>query len=157
MFVQCAKFVKAHQGVVDDISIYGQESNPGTWKMAKMNLAIRGISGNLGTKNGDSFTDDQHKSLRADYILANPPYNLKEYWKETLEGDGRWLFGTPDKKNANYAWLQHMLHHLNPVNGVMGTVLANGALSNLPRRMNSVRREQRRKKNNRRAGHIWAE
>lgn len=126
MFVQCAKFVKAHQGVVDDISIYGQESNPGTWKMAKMNLAIRGISGNLGTKNGDSFTDDQHKSLRADYILANPPYNLKEYWKETLEGDGRWLFGTPDKKNANYAWLSIMYAKLAP-SGKAAILMPNGA------------------------------
>ena len=126
MFVQCAKFVKAHQGVVDDISIYGQESNPGTWKMAKMNLAIRGISGNLGTKNGDSFTDDQHKSLRADYILANPPYNLKEYWKETLEGDGRWLFGTPDKKNANYAWLSIMYAKLAPT-GKAAILMPNGA------------------------------
>ena len=94
--------------------------------MAKMNLAIRGISGNLGTKNGDSFTDDQHKSLRADYILANPPYNLKEYWKETLEGDGRWLFGTPDKKNANYAWLSIMYAKLAP-QGKAAILMPNGA------------------------------
>lgn len=89
MFVQCEKFVKEHQGTVDDLSIFGQEINPGTWKMAKMNLAIRGIEGNLGDINGDSFTDDKHKDLRADYILANPPYNLKEYWSPTLEGDPR--------------------------------------------------------------------
>lgn len=126
MFVQCAKFVKAHRGQVDNISIFGQESNPGTWKMAKMNLAIRGLEGNLGTKNGDSFTDDQHKALRADYILANPPYNLKEYWKETLEGDGRWLFGTPDKKNANYAWLSIMYAKLAP-NGKAAILMPNGA------------------------------
>ena len=126
MFVQCAKFVEAHQGDVENISIYGQEVNPGTWKMAKMNLAIRGLSGNLGTKNGDSFTDDQHKGLRADYILANPPYNLKEYWKETLEGDGRWLFGTPDKKNANYAWLSIMYSKLAP-KGKAAILMPNGA------------------------------
>ena len=101
MFVQCSKFVKEHRGKVDDISIYGQESNPGTWKMAKMNLAIRGLSGDLGDRNGDSFTDDLHKSLRADFILANPPYNIKDYWKPSLEGDPRWVFGKPDVKNAN--------------------------------------------------------
>lgn len=89
MFVQCSKFVKEHQGQVDNISIFGQESNPGTWKMAKMNLAIRGLEGNLGERNGNSFTDDLHKTLRADFIIANPPYNLKEYWKPSLAGDPR--------------------------------------------------------------------
>lgn len=126
MFVQCEKFVKEHQGVVDDLSIYGQEVNPGTWKMAKMNLAIRGIEGDLGESNGDSFTDDKHKDLRADYILANPPYNLKEYWKAELEGDPRWLFGTPDKKNANYAWLELMYSKLAP-KGVAAILMPNGA------------------------------
>lgn len=126
MFVQCEKFVKEHQGVVDDLSIYGQEANPGTWKMAKMNLAIRGIEGDLGESNGDSFTDDKHKDLRADYILANPPYNLKEYWKAELEGDPRWLFGTPDKKNANYAWLELMYSKLAP-KGVAAILMPNGA------------------------------
>ena len=126
MFVQCEKFVKEHQGTVDDLSIFGQEVNPGTWKMAKMNLAIRGIEGNLGESNGDSFTDDKHKDLRADYILANPPYNLKEYWSSTLEGDPRWVFGRPDEKNANYAWLELMYAKLAP-NGKAAILMPNGA------------------------------
>ncbi len=126
MFVQCEKFVKEHQGLVDDLSIYGQEANPGTWKMAKMNLAIRGIEGDLGESNGDSFTDDKHKDLRADYILANPPYNLKEYWKAELEGDPRWIFGKPDEKNANYAWLELMYSKLAP-KGLAAILMPNGA------------------------------
>lgn len=126
MFVQCEKFVKEHQGEIDDLSIYGQEVNPGTWKMAKMNLAIRGIEGDLGESQGDSFTDDKHKGLRADYILANPPYNLKEYWKAELEGDSRWIFGTPDKKNANYAWLELMYSKLAP-KGKAAILMPNGA------------------------------
>lgn len=126
MFVQCSKFVKEHQGNVDDISIYGQESNPGTWKMAKMNLAIRGLSGDLGESNGDSFTNDLHKSLRADFILANPPYNVKDYWKPSLDGDPRWVFGTPDKKNANYAWLELMYAKLAP-KGKAAILMPNGA------------------------------
>lgn len=126
MFVQCEKFVKEHQGLVDDLSIYGQEANPGTWKMAKMNLAIRGIEGNLGESNGNSFTDDKHKDLRADYILANPPYNLKEYWKAELEGDPRWIFGKPDEKNANYAWLELMYSKLAP-KGLAAILMPNGA------------------------------
>lgn len=126
MFVQCSKFVKEHQGNIDDISIYGQESNPGTWKMAKMNLAIRGIEGDLGESNGDSFTDDKHKTLRADYILANPPYNLDDYWKPSLEGDPRWLFGKPDTKNANYAWLSLMYAKLAP-QGKAAILMPNGA------------------------------
>ena len=126
MFVQCEKFVKEHQGLVDDLSIYGQEANPGTWKMAKMNLAIRGIEGDLGESNGDSFTDDKHKDLRADYILANPPYNLKEYWKAELEGDPRWVFGKPDEKNANYAWLELMYSKLAP-KGLAAILMPNGA------------------------------
>lgn len=126
MFVQCSKFVKEHQGLVDDISIFGQEANPGTWKMAKMNLAIRGLEGNLGEKNADSFTEDQHKSLRADFIIANPPYNLKEYWKPSLEGDARWVFGKPDEKNANYAWLSLMYAKLAP-KGKAAILMPNGA------------------------------
>ena len=126
MFVQCSKFVKEHQGLVDDISIFGQESNPGTWKMAKMNLAIRGLEGNLGEKNGDSFTEDLHKSLRADFIIANPPYNLKQYWKPQLEGDPRWVFGKPDEKNGNYAWLSLMYAKLAP-RGKAAILMPNGA------------------------------
>jgi type I restriction enzyme M protein len=126
MFVQCEKFVKEHQGNVDDLSIFGQEVNPGTWKMAKMNLAIRGIEGNLGERNGDSFTDDLHKDLRADYVLANPPYNYKEYWRAELEGDPRWVFGSPDPKNANYAWLELMYSKLAP-KGRAAILMPNGA------------------------------
>lgn len=126
MFVQCSKFVKQHQGSIDSISIYGQESNPGTWKMAKMNLAIRGLEGNLGESNGDSFTNDMHKSLRADFIIANPPYNLKSYWKPSLEGDPRWVFGKPDEKNGNYAWLSLMYAKLSQ-NGKAAILMPNGA------------------------------
>lgn len=126
MFVQCSKFVKEHQGLVDDISIFGQESNPGNWKMAKMNLAIRGIEGNLGDRHGDSFTDDLHKTLKADFIIANPPYNLKKYWKPSLEGDSRWVFGKPDEKNANYAWLSLMYSKL-ASNGKAAILMPNGA------------------------------
>lgn len=126
MFVQCSKFVKEHRGNVDNISIYGQECNPGTWKMAKMNLAIRGLEGNLGERNGDSFTDDLHKSLRADFIIANPPYNLKEYWKPSLEGDPRWVFGRPNDKDGNYAWLSLMFSKLAP-RGKAAILMPNGA------------------------------
>lgn len=125
MFVQCSKFVKEHQGVIDNISIFGQESNPGTWKMAKMNLAIRGLEGNLGEKNADSFTEDLHKNLRADFIIANPPYNKKQYWKPSLEGDPRWIFGKPDTKNANYAWLSLMYAKL-ALRGKAAILMPNG-------------------------------
>lgn len=126
MFVQCSKFVKEHRGNVDNIAIFGQESNPGTWKMAKMNLAIRGLEGNLGEKNADSFTEDLHKTLRADYIIANPPYNFKEFWKPSLEGDARWVFGKPDTKNGNYAWLSLMYSKLAP-KGKAAILMPNGA------------------------------
>lgn len=129
MFCQSARFVKEHQGKIQDISIYGQESNPTTWKLCKMNLAIRGLEANLGKHNADSFHDDQHKTLKANYILANPPFNVSDWGGERIQDDIRWKYGIPPVGNANFAWLQHMLFHLNPVNGVMGTVLANGALS----------------------------
>lgn len=129
MFCQSARFVKEHQGNIRDISIFGQESNPTTWKLAKMNLAIRQLEANLGQHNADSFHDDQHKTLKANYILANPPFNISDWGGERLQEDVRWRYGTPPTGNANYAWLQHMLHHLNPVGGVAGTVLANGSLS----------------------------
>ncbi len=129
MFCQSARFVKEHQGNIRDISIFGQESNPTTWKLAKMNLALRGLEANLGKHNADSFHDDQHKTLKANYILANPPFNISDWGGERLQGDIRWSYGIPPVGNANYAWLQHMLHHLNPVGGVAGTVLANGSLS----------------------------
>lgn len=129
MFCQSARFVREHQGNVRDISIFGQESNPTTWKLAKMNLAIRGLEANLGKHNADSFHDDQHKTLKANYILANPPFNISDWGGERLEGDVRWKYGELPAGNANFAWLQHMLHHLNPNGGVAGTVLANGSLS----------------------------
>ena len=129
MFCQSARFVKEHQGNVRDISIFGQESNPTTWKLAKMNLAIRGLEANLGKHNADSFHDDQHKTLKANYILANPPFNISDWGGERLQDDVRWKYGIPPVGNANFAWLQHMIHHLNPIGGVAGTVLANGSLS----------------------------
>lgn len=129
MFSQSARFVKEHQGNIRDVSIFGQESNPTTWKLAKMNLALRGLEANLGKHNADSFHDDQHRTLKANYILANPPFNISDWGGERLQDDVRWAYGIPPVGNANYAWLQHMLHHLNPVGGVAGTVLANGSLS----------------------------
>ena len=128
MFVQSAGFVKNHQGNINDISIYGQESNPTTWKMAKMNLAIRGIDGNLGEIPADTFLDDQHPTMRADFIMANPPFNLTPWGAEKLKEDQRWKYGMPPAGNANFAWIQHMIWHLTPT-GRMGMVLANGSLS----------------------------
>lgn len=128
MFVQSEKFVESHGGKVGDISIYGQESNPTTWKLCKMNLAIRGIEGNIGLQNADTFRSDLHKDLRADYILANPPFNMSDWGGEALQEDGRWLYGTPAAGNANYAWIQHIISHLAPL-GYAGFVLANGSMS----------------------------
>jgi type I restriction enzyme M protein len=128
MFVQSEKFIEAHGGKLGDVSIYGQESNPTTWRLAAMNLAIRGIDFNLGREPGDTFTKNQHSDLRADYILANPPFNISDWWHGSLEGDPRWVFGAPPQGNANYAWLQHMLYHLKPT-GRAGIVLANGSMS----------------------------
>jgi type I restriction enzyme M protein len=129
MFCQSARFVKEHQGNIRDISIFGQESNPTTWKLAKMNLAIRGLEANLGGHNADTFHDDLHKTLKANFILANPPFNVSDWGGDRIKDDIRWKYGVPPVSNANYAWLQHMLHHLNPVGGVAGTVLAMGSLS----------------------------
>lgn len=128
MFVQSARFVQNHQGKINDISVYGQESNPTTWKLAKMNLAIRGIDCNLGEIPEDTFLSDQHPTMRADYVMANPPFNLSSWGAEKLKEDQRWKYGTPPSGNANYAWIQHMIWHLSP-NGKMGMVLANGSLS----------------------------
>ena len=128
MFVQSADFVKNHQGNINNISVYGQESNPTTWKMAKMNLAIRGIDGNLGEIPEDTFLNDQHPTMRADYVMANPPFNLTPWGADKLKEDQRWKFGMPPASNANFAWIQHMIWHLAP-NGKMGMVLANGSLS----------------------------
>ncbi len=128
MFVQSEHFVETHGGKLGEISIYGQESNPTTWKLAKMNLAIRGIEANLGPKHADSFHNDLHPSLKFDYILANPPFNVKAWGQERLNNDVRWKYGIPPKRNANYAWIQHFINHLSP-NGIAGFVLANGSLS----------------------------
>ena len=128
MFVQSEKFVLAHGGRLGDISIYGQESNPTTWKLCKMNLAIRGIDGNLGGQNADSFHNDLHKDLKADFIIANPPFNMSDWGGERLREDSRWDYGTPPTGNANYAWVMHMIHHLSS-QGVAGFVLANGSMS----------------------------
>ena len=128
MFVSSEKFVEAHGGRIGDISIYGQESNPTTWKLAKMNLAIRGIEGNLGPENGDSFHRDLHPDLKADFILANPPFNSKDWGGERLKEDARWKYGIPPAGNANFGWVQHFIYHLSP-NGIAGFVLANGSMS----------------------------
>lgn len=128
MFVQSAEFVHDHQGNINNISVYGQESNPTTWKMATMNLAIRGIDANLGPKNDDTFFNDLHRTERFDYILANPPFNLSDWGGDKLEDDPRWKYGVPPKGNANFAWMQHMIHHLSAF-GRIGLVLANGSLS----------------------------
>jgi len=128
MFVQSEKFVEAHGGKIGDISIYGQESNPNTFKLAKMNLAIRGIEGDLGKQPADSFHNDQHPDLKADYILANPPFNMSDWGGDSLREDQRWKYGKPPVNNANFAWVQHFIHHLSP-NGTAGFVLANGSMS----------------------------
>lgn len=128
MFVQSAKFIERHSGNINSIAVYGQDSNPTTWKMAQMNLAIRGIEANLGEYNADTFFNDCHPTLRADFILANPPFNLSDWGADKLKDDVRWKYGMPPAGNANFAWLQHMIHHLAP-NGKIGMVLANGSLS----------------------------
>lgn len=128
MFVQSAKFVEAHQGQINDISVFGQESNPTTWKMAKMNLAIRGIDANLGNIPEDTFLSDQHPTMKADYIMANPPFNLSSWGADKLKDDQRWKYGMPPAGNANFAWMEHMIWHLAP-EGRIGMVLANGSLS----------------------------
>lgn len=139
MFVQSAKFVEHHAGSINDISVYGQESNPTTWKMAKMNLAIRGIDADLGTHNADTFFDDLHKDKRFDFVLANPPFNMKDWGGDKLKDDPRWDYGVPPEGNANFAWMQHMIHHLN-VKGRMGMVLANGSLSSQSSGEGDIRR-----------------
>jgi type I restriction enzyme M protein len=128
MFVQASKFVTAHKGQRNDISIFGQEKSATTWRLAKMNMALRGIEANLGPQWGDTFGSDFHPDLKADYILANPPFNISDWGGERLRDDSRWKFGTPPAGNANFAWVQHMLHHLSP-RGSMATVLGNGSLS----------------------------
>jgi type I restriction enzyme M protein len=128
MFVSSERFVESHGGKVGDISIYGQESNPTTWRLAQMNLAIRGIEAHFGSKWADSFHEDLHKDLRADFILANPPFNVSDWGGQRLREDVRWKYGTPPVGNANYAWIQQFIHHLSPT-GTAGFVMANGSMS----------------------------
>jgi type I restriction enzyme M protein len=130
MFVQAQKFVEKHQGRIGDVSIYGQESNPTTWRLCKMNLAIRKIDVNLGKTHADTFRNDLHRDMRADFILANPPFNVSDWGGESLRNDIRWKYGVPPTGNANFAWIQHMVHHLSP-KGTIGLVLANGSMSSM--------------------------
>jgi len=147
MFVQSEEFVRQHATgngnggrAKGDISIYGQESNPTTWRLAKMNLAIRGIEGNLGKEPADSFHKDLHKDLKADYLLANPPFNMSDWGGEHLRDDPRWRYGAPPPGNANFAWVQHFIHHLSP-RGRAGFVLANGAMSSTAGGEGEIRRK----------------
>lgn len=128
MFVQSRRFINEHGGRLGDISICGQESNYTTWRLAMMNLAIRGIDANLGGQNADSFHNDLHKDLKADFVLANPPFNMKDWGGERLHEDARWRYGIPPVHNANYAWIQHFIHHLSP-KGIAGFVMANGSMA----------------------------
>jgi type I restriction enzyme M protein len=128
MFVQSERFVEEHGGRLGDIAIYGQESNATTWRLAMMNLAIRGLDADLGGQHADSFHNDLHKDLRSDFILANPPFNMSDWGGERLREDNRWKYGTPPVNNANYAWIQHFIYHLSP-RGIAGFVMANGSMS----------------------------
>lgn len=129
MFIQSTDLVKAKKGDISRINIYGQEKEPATYRLAKMNLALRGISHNLGGEADSSFSHDLHKGLYFNYIMANPPFNLKGWFDENLRGDSRWMdYATPPEANANYAWILHILSHLKPLDGVAGFLLANGAL-----------------------------
>lgn len=146
-FVSSEKFIEEHAKdkhynaaeQKKHISVYGQESNPTTWKLAAMNMAIRGIDFNFGKKNADTFLDDQHPDLRADFVMANPPFNIKDWWHASLENDVRWKYGTPPQGNANFGWIQHMLHHLND-NGSMALLLANGSMSSNTNNEGDIRR-----------------
>lgn len=129
MFIQSTELVKAKQGDISRINVYGQEKEAATYRLAKMNLALRGISHNLGSESDSSFTNDLHRGLYFDYIMANPPFNLKSWWNINLSNDARWAdYATPPESNANYAWILHILSHLKPLSGVAGFLLANGAL-----------------------------
>jgi type I restriction enzyme M protein len=140
MFVQSEKFIEAHAGKLGDISIYGQESNYTTWRLAKMNLAIRGIDANLSDGSADTFHNDRHPDLKADYVLANPPFNDSDWRGELLKDDKRWVYGAPPASNANYAWMQHFIHHLAPT-GQAGFVLANGSMSSNQSGEGEIRKE----------------
>lgn len=144
-FVQSEEFIEQHGGKVANgktgqISVYGQESNPTTWRLAAMNMAIRGIDFNFGGAPGDTLLNDLHPDLRADYVMANPPFNMKEWWSEKLAADPRWIAGTPPQGNANFAWLQHMLYHLAPA-GSMALLLANGSMSSNTNNEGEIRKK----------------
>ena len=141
MFVQSAEFVRAHGGLHKGLSVYGQESKPDTWKMAKMNMAIRGIEANFGEHHADTFTNDLHPTLKAHFIMANPPFNYHPWNQELLKDDVRWKYGLPPENNANFAWIQHMIHHMDPTRGRIGLVLANGALSSQSGGEGDIRRK----------------
>ena len=126
--MQSEKFVEEHHGRIGQISVYGQESNPTTWRLASMNMAIRGMDFDFGKEPANTFSRDQHQDLRADYIMANPPFNMKEWNAGVKDDDPRWRYGIPPASNANFAWMQHMIHHLAP-NGSMALLLANGSMS----------------------------
>ena len=128
MFVQSERFVEDHQGRRSDIAVYGQERNHTTWRLCKMNLAVRGIDADIAWNNEGSFIRDAFPTLKFDYAMANPPFNISDWWQASLADDPRWTFGTPPQGNANFAWLQHILHHLAP-RGTAGVVLANGSMS----------------------------
>ncbi|MEM1041112.1 MAG: class I SAM-dependent DNA methyltransferase [Bacteroidota bacterium] len=140
LFVQSLAFIEAHDGRRDQVSVYGQESNPTTWRLARMNLAIRGIEAHLGHKHADTFREDLHPDLRADVVLANPPFNISQWHGEKLRDDVRWRFGAPPVGNANYAWMQHILHHLTAT-GTAGFVMANGSLSTSTGGEGAIRRK----------------
>lgn len=140
MFVQSSEFVKAHGGKRSDISVFGQEFTDTTWKLAKMNLALRGIEADLGDQSADSFTRDLHPDLRADFVIANPPFNVSNWWSAKLTDDPRWKYGTPPEGNANFAWVQHFIYHLSPT-GTAGFVLANGSLSSKTNNEGDIRRK----------------
>lgn len=144
-FVQSEEFIEQHGGKVANgktgqISVYGQESNPTTWRLAAMNMAIRGIDFNFGGAPGDTLLNDLHPDLRADFVMANPPFNMKEWWNEKLVSDPRWIAGTPPQGNANFAWLQHMLYHLAPA-GSMALLLANGSMSSNTNNEGDIRKK----------------
>ncbi|WP_156503457.1 type I restriction-modification system subunit M [Eikenella longinqua] len=138
-FVQTERFITAHQGNINQVSIYGQEFNPTTWKLAAMNMAIRGIDYDFGKHNADSFAQPQHLDKKMDFIMANPPFNSSDWWSESLADDPRWAYGIPPKGNANFAWLQHMIYHLSP-NGKMALLLANGSMSSQTNNEGEIRK-----------------
>jgi type I restriction enzyme M protein len=138
-FVQSERFVEEHHGHIGQISVYGQESNPTTWRLASMNMAIRGMDFDFGKEPANTFSRDQHSDLRADYIMANPPFNMKEWNTGVKDDDPRWKYGIPPSGNANFAWMQHMIHHLAP-QGSMALLLANGSMSSNTNNEGAIRK-----------------